>query len=154
LIRWLVAHELPVPEVLHRVAETALRRRVLGNLANEDASFAELRQQIVEAGEVKISLDTAEIALAASEGLRRLIERVAADGDLDPSALETLARAAEVATRMKSAVDLWFAQNATWKLLERMPELRARGRSGDAQALRSANELERLARALRLAVPS
>ena len=31
LIRWLVAHELPVPEVLHTVAEASLRRRVLAN---------------------------------------------------------------------------------------------------------------------------
>jgi hypothetical protein len=154
LIRWLVAHELPVPEVLHTVAETALRRRVLANLANEDASFAALRQQIIEAVEVKVSLDTPEIALAASEGLRRLLERAAADGDLEPSSLETVARAAEVATRMKSAVDLWYAQNATWRLLERMPELRARGRAGDARAVQSANELQRLARALRLAVPA
>jgi hypothetical protein len=154
LIRWLVAHELPVPESLHSIAETALRRRVLSNLASDDASFQALRQQIGEATEVKVSLDTPEIALAASEGLRRLIERLAAKGDLDPNALEIVARAAEVAARMKSAVDLWFAQNATWRLLERMPALRIQARSGDGAAAQSAAELERLARALRLAVPS
>src|SRR5436190_8288758 len=31
LVRWLVAHELPVPETLHTIAEAALRRRVLVN---------------------------------------------------------------------------------------------------------------------------
>jgi hypothetical protein len=153
LIRWLVAHELPVPEVLHTVAEAALRRRVLKNLASDDASFAALRQQMAEAAEVKVSLDTPEIALAASEGLRRLIDRVAAHGDLDPTSLETVARAAEVAARMKSSVDLWFAQNATWRLLERMPELRSRAKQGDVRSAQAATELERLARTLRLAVP-
>ncbi len=155
LIRWLVAHELPVPEALHTVAEVTLRRRVLANLEAERASFQALRQHMAEAAEVKVSLDTPEIALAASEGLRRLIDRVA-DGMTapDPSALDTLARAAEVAARMKSSVDLWFAQNATWRLLRRLPELRARGSSGDHVAAQEAADLERLARALRLAVPT
>lgn len=153
LIRWLVAHELPVPEVLHATAEATLRRRVLGNLTAKDASFSQLRDHITEAAEVKVSLDTPEIALAASEGLRRLIDRVAApDSTLDEAALETVVRAAEVATRMRSAVDLWFAQNATWRLMERLPDLRRRAAAGDDIASSTAKNLERLARSLRLAV--
>jgi hypothetical protein len=153
LIRWLVAHNLPVPGVLHAIAETTLRRRVLGNLRAANASFPQLRDHIVEAIEVKVSLDTAEIALAASEGLRRLLDQVdGADGTLDLAALETVARAAEIATRMRSAVDLWFAQNATWRLLDRLPELRRRAAAGDEVSIDAAANLERLARALRLAV--
>jgi hypothetical protein len=153
LIRWLVAHELPVPEVLHSVAEATLRRRVLRNLRAVQASFPQLRDHILEALEVKVDLDTPEIALAATEGLRRLIDRVPApDGTLDLTALEIVARAAEVATRMRSSVDLWFAQNATWRLLDRLPDLRRRAAAGDATAAAAAADLERLARALRLAV--
>jgi alpha-amylase/alpha-mannosidase (GH57 family) len=153
LIRWLVAHDLPVPEVLHAIAEATLRRRVLGNLRTENASFPQLRDHISEAVDTKVSLDTPEIALAASEGLRRLIERIAApDGTLDVTALETIARAAEVAARMRSAVDLWFAQNATWRLLDRLPDLRRRATAGDETSGQAAVNLERLARALRLAV--
>ena len=156
LIRWLVSHDLPVPEVLHTTAEATLRRRVLVNLRAEAASFASLRQHMAEAVEVRVSLDTPEIALAASEGLRRLIDRVAGalDGDLDPLALDTVTRAAEVATRMKSVVDLWSAQNATWTLLRRLPELRRRARAGEAGADQLALHLERLARALKLAIPA
>jgi hypothetical protein len=157
LVRWLVGHQLPVPEVLHTVAEISLRRRVLANLNAAEASFPALRQHLEEAVEVKVSLDTPEIALAASEGLRRLLDRVAAHEEgpagLDPVALDTVARAAEIAARMKSAVDLWFAQNATWRLLDRLPELRRRAKGGDPIAARAAGDLERLARALRLAVP-
>ncbi|MBV8760877.1 MAG: DUF3536 domain-containing protein [Deltaproteobacteria bacterium] len=155
LIRWLVAHDLPVPDVLHTVAETALRRRVLANLTADAASFQQLRQHLAEAAEVQVSLDTPEIALAASEGLRRLIEHLAevstGSAGPDPLALDVVARAAEVASRMKSSVDLWFAQNATWRLLARLPELRARGGS-DPQAAQAAQLLERLAKSLRLAV--
>jgi hypothetical protein len=158
LIRWLVAHELPVPETLHTVAEVALRRRVLGNLRAPNASFPALREHIAEAAEVKVSLDTPEIALAASEGLRKLIDQVAMNPEgpagLDPNALDTVARAAEVAARMRSNVDLWFAQNATWRLLERLPELRKLGKAGDTRALQALVDLERLARTLRLAVPA
>jgi Domain of unknown function (DUF3536)/Glycosyl hydrolase family 57 len=153
LIRWLAAHDLPVPEVLHSIAEATLRRRVLANLRASQASFPRLREHVLEAVDVKVSLDTAEIALAASEGLRQLIERVAApDGTLDVAALETVSRAAEIATRMRSAVDLWFAQNATWRLLDRLPDLRRRAAAGDDVSAQAAANLERLARALRLAV--
>jgi alpha-amylase/alpha-mannosidase (GH57 family) len=145
LIRWLVARELPVPEVLHAIAEGTLRRRVLTNLRAEHASFQALRDQLVEAAEVRVSLDTPEIALAASEGLRHLIDRVAADGEVDPAAIEIVARAAEITLRMKSVVDLWFAQNATWRLLQRVPELREKGHT------KAVHDLERLAKALRLA---
>src|SRR5262249_9550022 len=145
--------DLPVPEVLHAIAEATLRRRVLATLRADTASFSQLRDHIIEALDVKVGLDTAEIALAASEGMRRLIGRaVTADGELDGAALDALARAAEVATRMRSAVDLWFAQNATWQLLDRLPELRRRSEAGDETARTAAANLERLARALRLAV--
>jgi hypothetical protein len=157
LIRWLVAHELPVPETLHTVAEVALRRRVLSNLRADDASFQTLREHIAEAAEVRVSLDTPEIALAASNGLRRLIDLVATNPEgpagLDSIALDTVARAADVAARMKSNVDLWFAQNATWRLLDRLPELRKLGKAGDTRALQALVDLERLARTLHLVVP-
>jgi hypothetical protein len=150
LMRWLVAHELPVPPVLHALVQTALHHRVLANLRSRDPSFQQLREHLAEAALVKVSLDTAEIALAASEGLRHLIDRVARDGELDPVALDTVARAAEVAARMTSQVDLWFAQNATFKLLSRLPELRRRNSPADTACIA---DLERLARALKLAVP-
>ncbi|HEU4612811.1 MAG TPA: DUF3536 domain-containing protein, partial [Kofleriaceae bacterium] len=157
LIRWLVAHDLPVPETLQTVAEMAMRRRVLANLNADAASFQALRQHLAEAADVRVSLDTPEIALAASEGLRRLVDRLAAGSDgpagLDPLALEVVSRAAEVAGRRKSSVDLWFAQNTTWKLLAKLPELRARGGT-DPVAAQAAGDLERLARALRLSVPN
>jgi len=90
-----------------------------------------------------------EIALAASEGLRRV---AAPDGTLDAVALDTVARAAEVVTRVRSAGDLWFAQNATWRLLDRLPDLRRRAAAGDEGAVQAVVNLERLARAFRLAV--
>jgi hypothetical protein len=158
LIRWLVAHDLPVPEVLHTVAEGAMRRRVLANLSADDASFIALREHVAEAAEVRVSLDTPAIALAASEGLRKLIDRVPTNPEgpagLDPSALDTVARAADVAARMKSSVDLWHVQNATWRLLDRLPELRRLGKAGDTRALQALVDLERLARTLHLVIPA
>ncbi len=154
LIRWLVAHQLPVPDVLHTTVQAALHRRVLANLRAKDPSFQQLRDHMTEAALVQVNLDTPEIALAASEGLRRLIDRLTgSDGELDPQALDTVARAADVAAKMKSAVDLWFAQNATFRLIERLPDLRKRGQAGEVKAARLAADLERLAGALRLAVP-
>jgi len=53
---------------------------------------------------------------------------------------------------VRSAVDLWFAQNATWRLLDRLPDLRRRPVDGDEPAAQALANLELLARALRLAV--
>ncbi len=160
LIRWLVTHKLPVPEVLHTTAKSTLRRRVLANLRAPEPSFARLREHIAEAEQVRISLDTPEIALAASEAMHRMIERVAGpegadrpDAALDGAALEIVASAAEVAVRMKSGVDLWFVQNATFQLLRRLPALLRGAAAGDAGAARLAADLQRLAGALRIAVP-
>ncbi|MCX5745294.1 MAG: DUF3536 domain-containing protein [Proteobacteria bacterium] len=153
LVRWLVAHDLPVPEVLRTTAEATLRRRVLANLRSDMASFAALQEQLGEAAEVKISLDTPEIAHAASEGLRHLIDRIGRpDGELDPVALEIVAAATDVAARMKSSVELWFAQNATFRLLDRLPKLRAQAETNPV-ARQAALHLEKLARALRLEIP-
>ena len=153
LIRWLVAHDLPVPGVLRTTAESTLRRRVLANLRSKEPSFQQLRDHMIEAAEVQVSLDTPDIALAASEGLRGLLERVARDdGELDLDVLETITAAAEVAARMRSAVDLWFAQNATWRLLVRLPALQQRAGDGDVAAARASAGLEKLAGILRLAV--
>ncbi len=154
LIRWLVAHRLPVPEVLHTTAKTTLRRRVLANLRADEPSLERLREHIAEAEQVRINLDTPEIALAASEGLCRVIARVVGpDGELDATELATVARAAEVAAQMKSGLDLWFVQNATFQLLRRVPELRRLGAAGDAKAARLLADLQDLARSLRIAVP-
>src|SRR5690606_7830325 len=49
LIRWLVAHDLPVPEVLHTVAEVARRRRVLAKLGAEAARRATPRHHLAAA---------------------------------------------------------------------------------------------------------
>jgi hypothetical protein len=165
-MRWLVAHKLPVPEVLHTMAKSTLRRRVLANLRAPEPSFPRLREHIAEAEQVRISLDTPEIALAASEAMHRMIDRVAlargpdepkgadgSDGEIDGAALEIVASAAEAAVRMKSGVDLWFVQNATIRLLRRVPELRRGGAAGDARAARLIEDLQRLARALQMAVP-
>jgi Domain of unknown function (DUF3536)/Glycosyl hydrolase family 57 len=147
LIRWLVVHELPVPDALRTTAEAVLRRRVLANLRAPDASFDQLREHMAEAAHVKVSLDTVEVAHAASEGLRRLIDQLERpDGSLDARALQTVALAAEVAARMRTPVDLWFAQNATFRLLARLPALRE---AGDTTAVL---DLERLAAALQIAV--
>ena len=108
---------------------------------------------MAEAAHVKVSLDTVEVAHAASEGLRRLIDRIERpDGSLDETALDTVSRAAEVAARMKTPVDLWFAQNATFRLLARLPDLRRCVASGDLIAARCVADLERLACALNIAV--
>ncbi|MBA3459621.1 MAG: DUF3536 domain-containing protein [Deltaproteobacteria bacterium] len=153
LIRWLVAHQLPVPDVLVTTAEATLRRRVLANLKSAHPSFQTLRDHMVEAAEVRVSLDTPEIALAASEALRVLLARIdSADGELDLDVLDTVNAAAEVAARMRSSVDLWNAQNATWRLLSRIPGLQQRSKAGDQAAGKGLAALEKLAGTLRLAV--
>src|SRR5204863_9405562 len=103
-----------------------------------------------EAAQVEVNLDTPEVAYAAGTALAGVVDRVVAHPD-DVALLEAAARAAEVASRMRSPVDLWHAQNACMRLLEqRLAAWRAAGDPASASKLRW---LTQLALALRLAIP-
>jgi len=148
LMRWLENHHLPVPEALHTAAEYTLRRRLLRNMTAADPSFGEVLAQIGEAQQVEVTLDTPEVAYAAGMALGALVDRLVAHPD-DVAALEAAARAAEVANRMRSPVDLWHAQNAGMRLVEqRLAGWRA---ASDPASSVKARWLTQLAAALRLA---
>ena len=150
LMRWLRNHHLPVPEAFHTAAEYTLRRRLLRNLTSPAPSFAEVVAQIGEAGQVEVTLDTPEVAYAAGLALAGLVDRLVAHPD-DVATLEAAARAAEVASRMRSPVDLWFAQNRGIRLVE--THLAAWRAAGDPASTAKARWLTQLAAALRLATP-
>jgi alpha-amylase/alpha-mannosidase (GH57 family) len=152
LMRWLVSVGLPVPPAFRAAAEHTLRRRMLRALAAEPPQFPAVRGLIDEAWSVRVDLDTAEIAYAAGGALHRAIDRVIeAPGDV--AALEGAARAAEIASRMRSRVDLWHAQNAAWRLAdEHLPGWRAAAAT-DPDAASRLRWLENLTAALRLGQP-
>lgn len=145
LIRYLVAHELPVPPPLALTAEHVLRERLRVALDAPRPSITVVRATIAEAAQAKVNLDTTEIAYAAGQALHRAIEQLGPA----PDSLEHLARLGEIAARMKSPVDLWDAQNAAWQLREReLPSWRAAATAGDADAARRVTAFTRLAAAI------
>jgi hypothetical protein len=151
LMRYLVNHGLPVPDVFRIAGEQTLRRRVLENLEAESPNLHSLRGLLAEARQVEVELDTPAVAYVAGATLARLVDRVVAFPD-HLELLETASRVAEVVTRMKSDVDLWHAQNQCWILLQH--QLAAWHEAGTPAAGRRASELVRLARELKLAVPA
>lgn len=152
LVRYLVANQLPVPGPLALTAEHVLRERLRAALDAPVPSVDEVRATIAEAGQVKVDLDTTEIAYAAGQALHRAIEQVAVDAYL-PRGLEQLARLAEVAVRMRSPVDLWDAQNAAWHLRSTaLPGWRTAAAAGDPDAARRVAAFERLIAAIRVRV--
>jgi hypothetical protein len=150
LVRYLVAHELPVPDALRAAGEVTLRRRLLDALAADVPDPALVRACITEAAEVEVDLDTPEIAYAAGLALARAMDTlVAAPEALSPETISSVGKLATIAARMKSEVDLWHAQNATFQLVERhLAAWRAAGET------RKADELSRLAAAVRIATPA
>ena len=155
LMRWLVSQSLPVPEALHTATAFTLRRRVLANLTSATPKFAALRAQIDEASHVQVELDTPEIAYAAGDALARMLAELSstsgANPNIEPDAIETIARAAEAVAKMKSPVDLWPAQNLTWALLRRhRASWHEAAEAGDASASRRQHALLALAHALRV----
>jgi Domain of unknown function (DUF3536)/Glycosyl hydrolase family 57 len=153
LMRYLVAHGLPVPEVLRAAAEVTLRRRLLASLAVEAPNASTVRACIGEATQVEVDLDTPEVAYVAGQSMARVVDRLAGEPD-DVETIGAVARLAKIATRMKSEVDLWHTQNAAFRLVERhLAAWRAAGMAGDERAARLAEELGKLAAAVRIAVP-
>ncbi|MCE9572726.1 MAG: DUF3536 domain-containing protein [Deltaproteobacteria bacterium] len=152
LMRYLVKEGLPVPEVLRTAAELTLRRRLLYNLESEGPSYYPLRAHIAEAEQVSVELDTPEIAYAAGRALALVVDRAVEHPD-DDRLLGQVASMAMVALRMKSPVDFWHAQNAAYRLAEtHAPAWRAAAAAGNEGAGRKLVELERLARAVGLAL--
>jgi hypothetical protein len=97
-----------------------------------------------------VALDTPEVAYAAGSALATVVDRLVAHPD-DLALLEAAARAAEVASRMRSPVDLWHAQNAGMRLVEQ--RLAVWRTAGDTISTAKARWLTQLAGALRLAIP-
>jgi hypothetical protein len=153
LMRYLAAHGLPVPEVLRAAAQVTLRARLLEALEAASPNAAVVRARIGESTQVEVDLDTPEIAYAAGLALARVMDRLADDAD-DADTLGAVGRLATVATRMKSEVDLWHTQNAAFQLVDRqLAAWRAAAAAGDDHARRLAEELVKLAAAVRIAVP-
>ncbi len=152
LMRFLVRHDLPVPDPFAIAAELVLRRRILGALERPVPSFDEVRATIAEATQVHVDLDTPAIAYAAGLALHRMIDQLAAAPD-DPAPVDRLARMAEIAAAMHSPVDLWDAQNAVWRIRQdRLPAWRSRAATGDDAAARLVTAFARLAQAIRVGV--
>ena len=78
LMRYLVKHDLPVPQPFAAAGEQVLRRRILAALERAVPSYDEVRSTIAEASQVKVDLDTSDIAYAAGDALHRLIAQIAA----------------------------------------------------------------------------
>lgn len=162
LMRYLVKAGIPVPETLRAAGELVLRHRILAALRAEEPSFDEVRACIAEATQVKVNLDTPEVAYVAGQALARMIDRVLARdvagdrgeaGDLAIAAfLDRLARMAEIAARMESRLDLWHAQNACVTLRDtRLPSWRRRA-AGSAAAAQLVAAFARLCAAVQVYV--
>jgi hypothetical protein len=152
LMRYLVKEGLPVPEVLRTAAELTLRRRLLYNLESEGPSYYPLRAHMAEAEQVSVELDTPEIAYAAGRALAMVVDRAVLHPD-DDRQLGQVASMATVAMHMRSPVDFWHAQNATYRLVQaHAPGWQRAAAAGDEPSKRKLVELERLARAVGLAL--
>jgi hypothetical protein len=137
-----------VPDPLRAAGEVTLRRRLLDALEADAPDAALVRACIAEATAVEVDLDTPEVAYAAGLALARAVDTlVGAPEQLSPEMIASVGKLATIAARMKSEVDLWHAQNATFRLVER--HLAAWRAAGD----RKAEELARLAAAVRIATP-
>lgn len=126
LSQWLVRHDAAAPDALGAVTRLALRRRLIGALLAEPIDVATAEGCVEQAGQLSISLDTPAIALAATQGMTRAVERAcrllgepADRGEafaLAAAALERAARIGETVRQMKSPLDLWRVQNLTFQL--------------------------------------
>jgi alpha-amylase/alpha-mannosidase (GH57 family) len=133
LAHWLVRQNAAPPPVLAAVTRLALRRRLIGAIKADPLDVATAETCLEQAGKLGVSLDTAEIALAAAQGMTREVESAWKLLDLSTAssdeeavyaataALERAARIGETVRAMKTPLDLWQVQNLTLRLLRRPP---------------------------------
>lgn len=161
LAHWLARHDAAAPDVIYGLTRLALRRRLISAMSSDPVDAATAESCIEEAAQLKVSLDTPAIALAAAQGMTRTVENAChrlehGEGSREEAtasaaaALDRAARIAETLRQMKSPLDLWRVQNLTFQL----------GRSAQAEGVGSGFPddvvvaIERLAAAIGVAVPA
>lgn len=126
LSQWLVRHEAAAPDVIHGLTRLALRRKLISALSANPIDAAMAENCVELAAQLKVSLDTPAIALAAAQSMTRSVEHAcellgrATDREQAAAeaaaALEGAARIGETVRQMKTPLDLWRVQNLTFQL--------------------------------------
>lgn len=166
LEQWLVQHEVSAPDVIHGLTRLALRRKLIGAMSANPVDAAAAENCVELAAQLKVSLDTPAIALAAAQGMTRTVERAcelltraaeAEEAAVGAAAmLDGAARIGEAVRQMKTPLDLWRVQNLTFQLV-RSAQFDAAAHDGQVAVGRMAGvraALERLAIAVGVAVPA
>jgi alpha-amylase/alpha-mannosidase (GH57 family) len=134
LLRFLKEASGPPPKALYTAAEFVLNADLQRAFENEELNLARIEHLLQEAGLEGISLETTSLEF----GLRKTLERLAAQLAADPSdfgMLERLEDATTLVSRLPFQVDLWKVQNTCYEMLQTVyEEYQVRAQQGHEEA--------------------
>ena len=117
LLRFLKEASGPPPKALYRAAEFVLTADLQRAFENEELNLDRIEHLLQEARLEGISLETTSLEF----GLRKTLERLAAQLATDPSnfgMLQRLEAATTLLSRLPFQVDLWKVQNICYEMLQ------------------------------------
>ncbi|MGB6381630.1 MAG: glycoside hydrolase, partial [Syntrophobacteria bacterium] len=134
LLRFLKEASGPPPKALYRAAEFVLNADLQRAFENEELNLAHIENLLREARLEGISLETTSLEF----GLRKTLERLAAQLAADPSDFGVLQRLEDATTLVSSLpfqVDLWRVQNICYEMLQTVyEEYQMRAQQGHEEA--------------------
>lgn len=153
LIRFVRSSGIPLHKSLATAAEVVLNARIKDALGETSPDAAVLQSLMEEARLAGVVLEAPSLELA----FRRSVEVMADSFSEDPynaSLLDNLNTAANLVRTLPFEVNLWYAQNIAYKVVQSMySDLRNAAKSGDQEACRQVERLGALADNLRLKLP-
>jgi len=136
LMRFLAAHDQPLPGAFRLAAEYALNSQLRAALDAPRVDAERVRRLLAEADEAHVGLDTGALGWSLGRALRRQALRLREDPD-DLGALEELAAATTLLEHPALTPDLGPAQNLTFSLLrDAWPAQAICAEEGDEMAAR------------------
>ncbi len=152
LMRFLVDLNVPIPETLLTVAETAMNIEVRRSFQEETLNLDRARFLFSETTAWHLELDVAGLSYTIEQTLARLAERFQGD-PADTEALKRFEAVSETASTLPFELNLWKPQNSYYRVLQvEYPFYSGRAAQGEAMAQEWVEHFASLGNSLRVRV--
>jgi alpha-amylase/alpha-mannosidase (GH57 family) len=146
---------MPLPKSLAITAEFTVNANLRRLLESEDPDEMQLENQLAAVRRWKIELDRASLGYAASQNVRRMMERVVTNDparlDEDVALLRAIEAVVGAARSLNLDLDVWRAQNLHYTLaVEEYARVEAEAEGGDAAARAWLEHYEKVGRLLQI----
>jgi alpha-amylase/alpha-mannosidase (GH57 family) len=153
LMRFLAAHNVPLPKVLQTMTQFVLTSKLVQALRDDNHSVDDLRATYEEAREWQFELDSEELDHALRNALDRAAQKLEEEPN-DVAHLERLIAIAEIVFSLPFHTNIWRAQTTFYRVVQANYKIFfMRTKANDEEAKEWVEACTRAAKILRVCLP-